>query len=131
MLYRNQLAVTCFLLLSSLLLSACGLGGPARTPTSTAPQSGNPGWIDQLITKFESESVGNPPQSIWRYEFNGQVVYFVPAQCCDMYSILYDANGKVICAPNGGFTGAGDGRCTDFSSQKTGEVLIWKDPRLR
>ncbi len=91
--------------------------------------SGNPQWVDQLIKKFESQPVGNPPQSIWRYEYKGQVVYYVPAQCCDMYSTLYDANGNVQCAPNGGLTGAGDGRCKDFLSQRTNEKLIWQDPR--
>jgi hypothetical protein len=92
-------------------------------------QTGNPAWVDQLIKKFESEPVGNPPQSIWRYEYNGQVGYFVPAQCCDQFSTLYDANGNVICAPDGGLTGKGDGRCPDFLFQRTNEQLIWRDSR--
>jgi hypothetical protein len=98
---------------------------------SPATQSTNPKWVDQLILKFEGEPVGNPPQSIWSYEYHGQVVYYVPAQCCDMFSTLYDANGNVICAPDGGITGRGDGRCQDFISQKTSELLIWQDPRKR
>jgi hypothetical protein len=93
--------------------------------------SGNPEWVDRLIRQFESEAVGNPPQSIWRYEYNGQVVYYVPAQCCDMTSTLYDANGNVVCAPDGGLTGGGDGKCKDFSSRRTQEQLIWKDSRQR
>jgi hypothetical protein len=100
------------------------LAGCAQTT-----QTGNPAWVDQLIKKFESEPVGNPPQSIWSYEYNTQVVYFSPAQCCDMYSTLYDASGTVLCAPDGGFTGKGDGRCKDFVSQRTNELLIWKDSR--
>jgi hypothetical protein len=99
------------------------------TGCSQSPQSGNPDWVDQLIKKIESEPVGNPPQSIWRYEFNSQVVYYVPAQCCDMYSTLYDATGNVICAPDGGLTGKGDGRCTDFYTHRTNEQLVWQDPR--
>lgn len=98
---------------------------------SQSTPSGNPEWVDQLIEKFESEPVGNPPQSIWRYEYNEQVVYYVPAQCCDMYSTLYEASGNVICAPDGGFTGKGDGHCTDFLSKRSNEQLIWKDPRTR
>ena len=104
-----------------LLLAGCSPATPSENPT----------WVDQLVRKFASEPVGNPAQSIWRYEYKGQVVYYVPAQCCDMYSTLYDADGNVICAPNGGFTGAGDGRCPDFMSQRTNETLIWQDPRPR
>jgi hypothetical protein len=82
-----------------------------------------------MIKRFGSEPVGNPPLSIWRYEYNGQIVYFVPAHCCDLYSTLYDENGEVLCAPDGGITGKGDGHCTDFSAQRINEQLIWKDPR--
>jgi hypothetical protein len=98
---------------------------------SPATQTGNPKWVDQLIKKIENEPVGNPPLSVWMYKYNGQVVYFVPAHCCDITSVVYDAEGKLLCAPDGGITGKGDGRCTDFFDQRTGEQLIWKDPRTR
>jgi hypothetical protein len=91
----------------------------------------NPDWIKSLITKYQNEHVGNPPQSIWRYDYKGQIVYFVPQQCCDQPSILYDANGNVICAPDGGFSGQGDGRCTDFFQLRKNEKLIWQDSRTR
>jgi hypothetical protein len=54
-----------------------------------ATESSTPDWVDLLIEKIESEPVGNPPLSIWRYDYHGQVVYFVPAHCCDITSILY------------------------------------------
>jgi hypothetical protein len=89
----------------------------------------NPGWLTNLIAKFVSQPIGNPPQSIWRYEYKSQTVYYVPPQCCDQYSTLYDVNGKVICAPDGGFTGRGDGKCPDFFQERMKEKLIWKDIR--
>lgn len=98
---------------------------------SQATQSANPAWVDKLITQFENDVVGNPPQSIWSYEFNGQVVYYIPPQCCDQYSTLYNADGDVICAPDGGFTGIGDGKCPDFLSKRTNEQLIWNDLRTQ
>jgi len=113
------------LTLAMMLLLAAGCAAPTPTP------SGNPAWVDQLIQQFEREPVGNPPQSITRFKYNGQVVYYVPAQCCDMYSTLYDAAGNVMCAPDGGIDGRGDLRCPDFSSQRTDETLIWKDTRTR
>jgi len=95
---------------------------------STSPDE-NPGWVKNLIATYEKDPVGNPPQSIWQYEYNGQVVYYVPPQCCDQFSTLYDANGTVICAPDGGITGQGDGKCSDFFQERRNEKLIWKDSR--
>jgi hypothetical protein len=103
------------------LLAAC----------TQATQTGNPAWVDQLIKKFESEMVANPPLSIWKYDYNGQMVYFVPARCCDITSVLYDAQGTLICAPDGGITGRGDGKCTDFFERRTNEQLIWQDARTK
>ena len=112
------------LALAMTLLLAAGCAAPT-------PASANPAWVDQLIQQFKSEPVGNPPQSITRYEYNDQVVYYVPAQCCDMYSTLYDAAGSVMCAPDGGIDGRGDLRCPDFQRLKTNEMLIWQDSRTR
>ena len=109
------------ILLFVILLSAC----------AQATQSGNPAWVDQLIKKYESEPVGNPPQSIWRYEYNNQLVYYVPPQCCDQYSTLYDGEGAILCAPDGGITGKGDGKCSDFFDKRSNELLIWQDTRTR
>jgi hypothetical protein len=106
-------------LLMGMFLAACSQG----------TQVEHPAWINTLIKQFESAPVGNPPQSIWRYDYNGQVVYFVPAQCCDIPSTVYDADGNIICAPDGGITGEGDGRCPKFFSQRSDEQLIWKDSR--
>lgn len=89
----------------------------------------NPSWVDKLIQQFESQPVANPPLSIWRYDYNGQTVYFVPAQCCDIFSMLYDASGSLLCAPDGGIAGHGDGKCPDFFDQRSNEQLIWQDTR--
>jgi len=92
-------------------------------------QTGNPAWLDKLIQKFESDPVGNPPLSVWKYDYKGQVVYFVPAHCCDITSLVYDAEGTILCSPDGGITGKGDGKCSDFFDQRTNEQLIWQDTR--
>jgi len=99
------------------------------TGCSQTTQTGNPDWIDRLIKKIESDPVGTPPLSIWRYEYNGQVVYFVPAHCCDIPSTLYDADGNVLCSPDGGIKGQGDGRCKGFFTDRVNEMLIWQDSR--
>jgi hypothetical protein len=89
----------------------------------------DPGWVTRLVRTWEKDPVGNPPQSIWKYDYKGQPVYYVPPQCCDQYSTLYDSAGTVICAPDGGFTGQGDGKCPDFFQERKNETLVWKDSR--
>jgi len=93
------------------------------------PADDNSDWLANLITRFQNEPVGNPPRSIWRYDYKGQTVYYVPDRCCDQLSTLYDVNGLVICHPSGGYGGTGDGRCPDFFQLRTDEVLVWQDPR--
>jgi YHS domain-containing protein len=97
---------------------------------STAPED-SPKWVQDLVATYEKDPVGNPPQSIWQYEYKGQTVYYVPPQCCDQFSTLYTAGGEVICAPDGGLTGQGDGKCSDFSQERKSEKLIWQDLRTR
>ena len=99
----------------------------AANCNSSVSSGENHEWVKNLILKFETEPVGNPPQSIWQYEYKSQIVYYVPPQCCDEYSNLYDKNGEFICAPDGGITGRGDGLCPDFFQDRKNEKLIWKD----
>lgn len=104
-------------------------GSTAVVVSKTASSDENPKWVQNLISTLKKDPLGNPPQSIWQYEYNGQIVYYVPPQCCDQFSTLYDANGDVICAPDGGFTGAGDGKCISFFQDRKEEKLIWEDSR--
>jgi hypothetical protein len=69
----------------------------------------NPNWMLDLITSNE------PPACIQRYTYHDQVVFYTPIPgCCDRTSTLYDRCGTILCAPDGGYTGKGDGRCPDF-----------------
>jgi Domain of unknown function (DUF6970) len=97
--------------------------------TGTTTQNSNPDWVNRMIADFQSKPVGNPPHSIYSYEYKGDVVYYVPPQCCDQYSVLYDSKGNVLCAPDGGLTGRGDGRCPDFQQSAKNKQLIWRDNR--
>ncbi len=88
-----------------------------------------PHWVNELISEYQSQPLGNPPQSIWQYTYMGETVYYIPPQCCDQFSELYDKEGDSICAPDGGISGHGDGRCPDFFKERKNEKLIWKDSR--
>lgn len=86
-------------------------------------------WIEELIKKEESAPAANPPASLTRCSYKNQVVYYLPPRCCDVPSTLYDEEGKIICHPDGGFTGKGDGKCPDYSNQKSNCTVIWRDTR--
>ena len=88
-----------------------------------------PEWLDQVIASIEAEPVSNPPSLIARYAYRGQTVYYRPPRCCDIASTLYDSTGHVMCGPDGGLTGKGDGRCADFHASRSDETIVWQDRR--
>jgi hypothetical protein len=88
-----------------------------------------PSCIKDKIKEIQSEKVRNPPGSIWQYEYNGQRVYYITSYCCDFPGQLFDSNCNLLCNPDGGFSGKGDGKCPDFFTKRGKEKLIWKDDR--
>ncbi|MEO6489301.1 MAG: hypothetical protein ABIO04_05105 [Ferruginibacter sp.] len=88
-----------------------------------------PACVKELITKFKNEEKQNPARRVYSYDYNGTVVYYVPAICCDFFSDLYDSSCKLTAHPDGGITGRGDGTAVDFINVRTNEKLIWKDER--
>ena len=94
---------------------------------STAPD--DPPWLADLIRGLESEPVRNPPASVTEYRYKGELVYYVPPACCDVFSDLYDREGRLMCHPDGGFTGRGDGRCPDFLAERSNGRTVWHDTR--
>ncbi len=110
------------LLLPLVVAAACATQAPAdKEPL--------PEWLVALTRELESQPVANPPAYLARYDYKGQVVYYLPARCCDISSILYNVAGTIICHPDGGYAGNGDGRCADFLAQRTNEKIVWRDPR--
>ncbi len=92
--------------------------------------SARPLWLRQRIAAVLAErKKPQPTIRIFRYEYKGQQVYWESAPCCDQYSTVYTLKGKIICHPDGGITGNGDGQCASFDKEKTNERLVWQDPR--
>lgn len=112
-----------------LLLVIAGLACTATQPPDGGTPGENPQWLNQVIQQLKNEPVANPPTSVTRYEYKGQIVYYVPPQFADIWSTLYDANGKIIAHPDGGISGNGDGRAQDFLKEKKNGLLIWTDDR--
>lgn len=112
------------------VLAVIFFAGCSSTVNQVEPYS-DLAWLNLLIEKMQSDPVGNPPQSVWKYEYINATVFYVPPQCCDQFSVLYDIHGNILGAPDGGITGTGDGKIPDFFNMRTKEELIWKDTRTR
>jgi hypothetical protein len=91
--------------------------------------SKNPFWVYQMVATKMTQAVTNPPGSITKYTYNGQTVYYVSSGCCDQYNVVLDQQGQYLCAPDGGFTGRGDGKCVDFNDKATNHEVVWQDSR--
>ena len=108
-------------------------GRPSTLPVPEVDRESLPEWVLNLIATLESQPVASPPAFIARYLYRDQVVYFLPERCCDTESLLYDAEGHVLCsiptiydyAPTGG-----EG-CPDFFEKREDEEIVWVDERAR
>jgi YHS domain-containing protein len=98
---------------------------------TSSTQADIPECIQKKIDGIKAGPVWNPPATISRYSYRGQTMYLASSNCCDQFNYLVDASCNRICAPSGGFTGRGDGKCMDFL--QTGEFLgtLWGDTRSR
>ncbi len=88
-----------------------------------------PACVKAKIEQLKGREAENPGWEVREYEYNGKTVYFIPMQCCDMYSTLMDSQCNHLCGPDGGITGRGDGKCPDFHDKAKLRRTIWKDPR--
>jgi hypothetical protein len=70
-----------------------------------------------------------PPAQVYEYIFNGKTVFLFSSNCCDQYNMAFDEKCNYVCAPSGGITGKGDGKCTDFNAVAKEIRLVWKDER--
>jgi hypothetical protein len=81
-----------------------------------------------LIELLKNEPLRNPPAKLYKWKVDSKTYYYIPPYCCDQFSSLYDINCSLICAPDGGFTGKGDGNCPEFNG-KVKSTLLWEDTR--
>jgi hypothetical protein len=112
---------------------------PAPTSTNTVDavpardmrldSTARPAWLQTRIQSILATRKRNPIIRVTRYLYNGESVYYESAPCCNQQSTLYDVEGKVLCHPEGGITGRGDGKCSNFQKRRTNEQLVWQDPR--
>jgi hypothetical protein len=86
-----------------------------------------PACIAARVDKMCAQPSQREPMSVTRYRYRGQDVYYIPPHCCDIPSELLDAECRIVCMPDGGLTGAGDGKCPDFRTTRAGGEVIWRE----
>ncbi len=86
-----------------------------------------PACVQKLIDDGNKETPSTAPTQVDEYIYKDKKVYLAIAHCCDFFNLLYDENCKEICAPTGGFTGKGDGKCPDFEKEAKYIRTIWKE----
>ena len=117
--------------MSTQVASTAVVDSAATKVTASAMPAATPRCIAERIDSIKRQPVWNPPAEIYEYEYDGRKVYAISSNCCDFFNTVIDANCNYICAPSGGFTGRGDGKCTDFFKVAKQLRLVWKDDRTR
>ncbi len=80
--------------------------------------------VAKIKTMAENPNEGSA-QSITRYSYHNQKVYYMKAPCCDKYNIVFDSVCNILGYPDGGFTGKGDGKMTDFFKEAKDGKVVW------
>ena len=105
--------ITALLLASGLMVCSCQ---KAYTPKDISDE------IYNLVQELE-------PTSVDEYLYNSEKVYlFDTWKGPDDFTCLYSKDGELM-AYFGGFTGNGDGRCTDFSKTAVLIRTVYADGR--
>jgi hypothetical protein len=119
--FVQQLYMRVLLIVSALTVTACATTKPKVAAVPTC--------IEEKIEVLKKQAKQNPPASVEQYTYHGKEVYLFSAPCCDFFNELVDENCNRVCAPSGGITGKGDGKCPDFKTAATFGKVVWKDDR--
>ncbi|MBI9041575.1 hypothetical protein [Lutibacter sp.] len=87
-----------------------------------------PVCIKNKIAEILTTEVTNPPTKIWKWEVDAKTYFYITSDCCDQYNYLYTNKCELVCAPDGGFTGNGDGNCPSFKGEIK-KTMVWEDSR--
>jgi hypothetical protein len=105
------------------------MGETCKNKKAKGPLDGIPSCIQERIDSIKNEPKWNPPAQVNEYNYNGKTAFLFSSNCCDQFDELMDSDCNYVCAPTGGITGKGDGKCQDFQKVATHVRLVWKDPR--
>lgn len=87
---------------------------------------GTPYAIKKLIRKEQKHCLSK----VYNYNFEGQKYYYFQnghGGCADSFNDLYNEKGELLCHPDGGISGGGDGKCGDYYIGINNALLIWEN----
>jgi len=84
-----------------------------------------PPCLQAKIDSMTMDPNEGSPQSITRYSYHDKTVYYMKAPCCDKYNIVFDSVCNILGYPDGGFSGKGDGKMTDFFKEAKVGKVVW------
>jgi hypothetical protein len=93
---------------------------------------GTPRCVRREIEKIKADEVRSPPAKVYQMAYGEEAYYYFPPFCCDEMGLILDDRCNLLCKPDGGYTGLGDGTCPSFvidSALFSDMVLIWEDER--
>jgi uncharacterized protein DUF6970 len=85
-----------------------------------------PSCLNAKIKSMAANPKEGSPQSVMRYTYNNQTVYYLVSSCCDKYNVVYDSACNILGYPDGGYTGKGDGKMANFKNEASDGKVIWK-----
>lgn len=85
-----------------------------------------PNWVLALIDRVENGTDSTLTNSIWRYDYQGDPVYFLSTSVYQDYYRVYDIYGYYLGAPFGGPRNEGDGLLSDFFEERDNQTFIWQ-----
>ena len=86
-----------------------------------------PQCMQERLEQLQKDLLRSPPAYVAQYKYKEQIVYYIPPAEGDQMSELYNEDCELICHPDGGITGRGDGSCPDFEKERSEEKIIWRD----
>lgn len=84
-----------------------------------------PSCLHSKIDSMAANPNEGAPQSVTRYNYHDQTVYYMSAHCCDKYNVVFDSDCNILGHPDGGFTGRGDGKMRDFFKEAKEGKVVW------
>ncbi len=106
------------------LFISCTSNKKLTTANESSETRAMPACLQTIVNNMAEEPNGSP-QSVTQYMYKQQPVFYLVSPCCDKYNIVYDSACNILGYPDGGYTGKGDEKMTDFKAVATDARLIW------
>lgn len=106
----------------AILLSSCAAQPKSETASSDPVASSSFG------RSFPTLDLSRVSGNVVRHFIGGQIYYYVRSPCCDFHNFLFASDGSYLCAPDGGFTGRGDGKCPKGLWAKRSDGVVVSNP---